>query len=258
MMASKEKIAAVVGVMCEAFNRKATPVTFKAYEIALTDIGDESLTEAGNAVLRGTGEFMPTPGQLRQLCLTGGKSYESRADIAWHEFDRAVSLEGADRTVTFADGLINATARLCGGWIRCCEKSGDDYFVWLKKEFKQTYIRLCETGASAEMRGPLTGRLEMANSGFPDETLKQLKAYTGAEPVVVGTSQQVIAPPTEPRKHRTIGIYASTGPNRVARDQPAPKQLPPPTDEDRAIAAQIAAKRAQLGYDRDKPQQESP
>lgn len=199
-MANKEKVAAVVGMLCEAFNRKPTPLTYKAYMIALADIGDASLDDAGNAVLRGSCDFMPTPGQLRTLCLTGGVTYAARAEIAWHEFDRAVSVHGGDTSVTFADGLINATARLCGGWIQCCEKTGDDYFVWLQKQFKQCYAQLCESGANDELRRPLCGRLELTNTAFPDRVLNQLRAYTG-KPVEVGTSQPVIAPPSEsPRR----------------------------------------------------------
>lgn len=199
-MASEKKIAAVVAMLCEAFNRKPTRATFKAYEIALSDIGDESLTEAGNQVLRSSSAFMPTPGQLRQLCLTGGTTYAGRAEIAWHEFDRAVGTIGGDKSITFADGMINATVRLLGGWIQCCEKTGDDYFIWLQKSFKQTYTRLCESGATEELRRALSGRLAKENVIFPGEILEKLSADTGLHPVEVGTSQPVIAPPTDPAK----------------------------------------------------------
>ncbi len=202
-MASKPKVAMVVAMLCEAFGRHPTKATYMAYEIALSDIGDESLTEAGNRVLRGSASFMPTPGQLRQMCLTGGTTYIGRAEVAWHEFDRAVSAVGGDKSVSFADGMINATARLLGGWIQCCEKTGDDYFVWLQKSFKQTYSRLCETGATEDLRRPLSGRLAKANAIFPDGILEKLSADTGLHPVEVGTSQPVIAPPSSPRKRVT-------------------------------------------------------
>ncbi len=202
-MATNSKIAAVITLLCEAFNRKASAATFKAYELALSDIGDESLTEAANQVLRGSSAFMPTPGQLRQLCLTGGTTYAGRAEIAWHEFDRAVSSVGGDKSVTFADGMINATVRLLGGWMQCCDKTGDDYFVWLQKAFKETYGRLCESGASEELRRPLSGRLAKANAIFPTEILEKVGAYTGLTAVRIGTSQPVIAPPSEPLKRIT-------------------------------------------------------
>lgn len=199
-MASKPKVAMVVAMLCEAFNRKPTKATYMAYEIALSDIGDDSLTEAGNQVLRASSAFMPTPGQLRQLCLTGGTTYAGRAEVAWHEFDRAVGTIGGDKSVSFADGMINATVRLLGGWIQCCEKTGDDYFVWLQKSFKQTYARLCETGASGDLRRALSGRIAKENTIFPAEILEKLSADTGLHPVAIGTSQPVIAPPTDPAK----------------------------------------------------------
>lgn len=186
-------------MLCEAFNRKPTPATYKAYEIALSDISDDALTEAGNQVLCGSSSFMPTPGQLRQLCLTGGTSYAGRAEIAWHEFDKTVGCIGGDKSVTFADGIINATVRLLGGWIQCCDKTGDDYFVWLQKSFKETYARLCESGTTEEMRQPLSGRIAKENAIFPDRILDKLGAYTG-ETLRIGTSQPVIAAPTEAPK----------------------------------------------------------
>jgi hypothetical protein len=196
-MASKPKIAAVVGTLCEAYNRHPTALTFKAYEIALSHVSDDDLDAATTRLLCSPSGFMPTPGQLRQAAVTGGATFEARADIAWHEFDRAVSMEGSDHSVTFDDGIINATVRLLGGWIHCCEKCGDDYFVWLKKSFKETYVRLCNSGRiSEELRRPLTGRTEIANSQFPDRILGKLNAYTG-ETLRIGTSQPVLAPPVD-------------------------------------------------------------
>ncbi len=105
--------------------------------------------------------------------------------------------------MSFADGMINATVRLLGGWIQCCEKTGDDYFVWLQKSFKETYGRLCESGATEELRRPLGGRLAKENAIFPTEILEKVGAYTGLAIVNIGTSQPVIAPPSEPTKRIT-------------------------------------------------------
>ena len=66
-MASKAKLAAVVGVLCEAFGRKPTAATFTAYEIACGDVSDEQLDAAGHAALRRTGSFMPTPGSYYDM-----------------------------------------------------------------------------------------------------------------------------------------------------------------------------------------------
>lgn len=195
-MATRQKIGAVVAVLCEAFNRKPSKATFTAYEAALSDVSDELLTKAGNAALVSSREFMPTPGQLRELAVTGGIGYEVRADVAWVEFDRAVSRHGADHSVTFADGLINATVRLIGDWVWCCERTGDDYSVWLRSAFKETYKRLCTGGASESLRQPLMGRLWRENAGFAAERLATLKANTG-QVCGITTSQPVLLPPTE-------------------------------------------------------------
>lgn len=194
-MASREKIGVVVTMLAEAFGRKSTVPMLEAYTIGLGDLTDSQVDLAGTRALTSPGGFMPTPGQLRQLAITGGTSYEGRAEIAWLEFDRAVASKGGDYSVTFTDGLINATVRLCGGWIQCCEKSGDDYAVWLQKQFKETYTRLCSSGASEDLRRGFAGRLEIANGNYGNE-LKKFAAYTG-EQVTIATSQPVIAGPTE-------------------------------------------------------------
>jgi hypothetical protein len=197
-MATKEKIVAVVAMLCEAFNRKPTPATYKAYEIALSDIDDEFVTSAGNVVLTSSREFMPNPGQLRELAVTGGIGYEQRAERAWLEFDRAVIGEGADHSVSFADGLINATVRLLGDWGFCATRSGDEYAVWLRKQFLET-----STGTYAHRQyrniydSRLIGSMYRQNAmNFSAEELQQL-ARSGANiglPVNVTTSQPILLP----------------------------------------------------------------
>ena len=195
-MVNREKVGVIVTMLCEAFGRKATGSMLEAYCIGLNGLSDEQLDIAGTAALGGSGSFMPTPGQLRQLALCGGTTYEGRAEIAWREFDRAVGGYGGDYSVTFADGLINATLRLCGGWISNAEKCGDAYFVWLQKQFKETYIRLCQSGTSEEMRRGFSGRLEYENAGYTTEQLAKYNAYTGAR-LTIETAQPVIAGPTD-------------------------------------------------------------
>jgi hypothetical protein len=88
-MATKEKIVAVVAMLCEAFNRKPTPATYKAYEIALSDVDDELVTSAGNVALTSSREFMPTPGQLREMAVTGGSATSSGPSVpGWNSIGR--------------------------------------------------------------------------------------------------------------------------------------------------------------------------
>lgn len=199
-MATPKKIAACIGVLCEAFNRKPTAVVFKAYEIAFNGISDDLLDSATNAALTNAGDFMPPPGKLRELAVTGGIGYEARAERAWLEFDKAVSRHGADSSVSFEDGLINATVRLCGDWVPCCNRIGDDYAVWLRRQFMETYSRLCTGGASESLRQPLMGALWRENQMWPDELLKKLPRVNTGQVVSVGTSQPVLLPPSEAPK----------------------------------------------------------
>lgn len=203
MASNTEAIGKCLLILSGAFRVELDDPAAEAYHIGLEGLTPEQLSVATKAVLQSSEHrFMPTPGQLRQAALTGGGSFEGRADIAWHEFDRCVASHGGDHSVSFADGLINATVALLGGWIHCCEKAGDDYFIWLQKTFKATYVRLCEAGrVSPELLRPHPGRYELANAGFPNRVLDQLAADTGRLHVI-GTSQPVIAGPAEPAERR--------------------------------------------------------
>ena len=111
-MASKETIADIVTVLAEAFGRQSSKTMIAAYAMALDDLSDEQVLAAGRSLLRSTREFMPTPGQMREVAVTGGAGAEARCDAAWLVFDKAVRMLGADKSVNFRDGLINATVRL--------------------------------------------------------------------------------------------------------------------------------------------------
>lgn len=202
-MATDKKIAAVVAMLCEAFNRKPSAATYKVYEIALAGVSDELLDSAASTAIASNADFMPTPGRLRELALTGGIGYESRAERAWLEFDRAVLGHGADHSVTFADGLINAACRLIGDWKFCCGRAGDDYEIWLRKQFLETYQRLCVDGTNEDLRLPLVGNLERENMlrFGPAQMAEYQKAHPRencGQVVLIGTKQPVLFPPSKP------------------------------------------------------------
>jgi Domain of unknown function (DUF6475) len=209
----RKAVGECVGLLAGSYRIEVDALLLEAYRIGLDGLTPQQIRAATAKVLQSGGEFMPRPGQLRQFGLTGGVSFEARADVAWHEFDRAVASHGGDHSVSFADGLINATVNLLGGWILCCDKSGDDYFVWLQKSFQETYVRLCQSpNVSDELRRPLVGRYQLQNAGFPDRVLNQLAAYTG-EPVEIKTSQPVLLPPVSAPKR--IERAATDGPKRL-------------------------------------------
>jgi hypothetical protein len=199
-MASKTKVCAVVGMLCESYRQKSTAALYRGYEIALEDISDAALDMAATQALRSDAEWMPRPGQLRAMAIGGtGGGFDTRADVAWLEFDRAVGSHGGDHSVSFADGLINATVRLLGGWVWCCERVGDDYGVWLRRNFRETYTRLCNERVAADLCAPLSGRLARDNSQFPNDVLAHFGQRVNVGQVChVPTSQPVIVGPSSP------------------------------------------------------------
>ncbi|TWU27396.1 DUF6475 domain-containing protein [Bythopirellula polymerisocia] len=192
-----EIIARAVAILASSIRIEVDEFLLESYRIALQDVAPEKIERAIEIVLQGDFQFMPTPGRLRFIARSGVASLEYRADIAWHEFDQAVGRYGGDCSVSFDDGLINATVRSLGGWPYCCEKTGDDYNVWLKKEFKETYCRLwsCDD-VSSDLRAPLTGRLALANSGYAEDELGKYKAFTGGIESIP-TEQPVLLPPSD-------------------------------------------------------------
>ncbi len=202
-MASKEKIFALVGMLCETFGRKPTKATYTGYHIGLGDLSDAQIDLAGTVALRQNRQFMPPPGELREIALTGGESLASMAESAWREFDAAVGRYGGDYSVSFADGIINAVIRHLGGWVWCCSRGGDDYHVWLRRSFVEAYSRFVrEGGASEELRGPHFGRIWQNNAGISREVFRFPRAnYTG-DVVTIGTNRNVLQGPSD--AHRLL------------------------------------------------------
>lgn len=210
----RKAVGECVGLLAGSFRVEVDALLLEAYRIGLDGLSPEQIRLATAKVLQGDFEFMPPPGKLRQLASTGGVSFEARADVAWLEFDRTVGAKGGDYSVSFEDGLINATVAMLGGWIFCCEKTGDDYFVWLQKQFKETYVRLCNAPkVSEELRRPLVGRLEVQNGCFPNELLEAMDGVYTGQPLLIRTSQPVMLPPAEGR--RRIERVATEGPKRI-------------------------------------------
>lgn len=190
-MASKETIADIVTVLAEAFGRQSSKTMIAAYAMALDDLSDEQVLAAGRSLLRSTREFMPTPGQMREVAVTGGAGAEARCDAAWLVFDKAVRMLGADKSVNFRDGLINATVRLLGGWQRVCALEGENFDKWLRKDFAAKYAGLLAQPPAADVSGYLPGNLERQNGHWiGKEYGSGGKRYELPAPEEVGCSYQ--------------------------------------------------------------------
>lgn len=199
-----QRITAAVATLCEAFNRKPTPATFAAYEIGLKGLSEEQVEHA-TAMALSRCKFMPVPAELRELAGTGGDSYESMAERAFHVLDKAVTSLGGDRSVNFHDGAINAAVRLLGGWQKCCDQPREEFEKWYRKDFIRTYVNVCRGGASEELRRYHGGRIEQHNEAYVGRTLRSGITYqpgmfgSGVETVAVDYVPALPAPPPTKR-----------------------------------------------------------
>lgn len=205
-----QRITAAVATLCEAFNRKPTPATFAAYEIGLKGLSEEQV-ERATAMALAKCKFMPVPAELRELAGTGGESYDSMAERAFHVLDKAVSQLGGDRSVNFHDGAINAAVRLLGGWQKCCDQPREEFEKWYRKDFLKTYVSICRGGASEELRRYHGGRIEQQNQQWVGRTLPSGITYqpgmfgSGIEAVTVDYVPALPAP--EPTKRLSDGSH---------------------------------------------------
>jgi hypothetical protein len=154
-MASDERILMVVVGLADAFGRQLSEAGQLMYLRALREVPDDALAAGADAVLHGTREFMPTPGQLRFACLNYGDSPETRAVAAWDVAHNAIRY-GAMQSVDFADKLINATIRSLGGWPRFCRRRREE-LTWVRKEFLETYRHYLERGVDDARTDVLPG-----------------------------------------------------------------------------------------------------
>ena len=197
-MASRKQVGLVVAMLAEAFGRKTTPALFEAYQIALGDVSDHAVGTAGKAALCGTGGFMPTPGQLRELALTDGRGMGSRVDEAWETLNKAIDRFGSTKSVNFRDGLINATVRTLGGWEYICQRPVEEFAKWVKRDFTATYTRLMQSGCSLDSTRYLPGAVERENAawvGKPYGNGEKLYQHPAPEEVAAPYTPLLEAPP---------------------------------------------------------------
>lgn len=145
------RVAGAVTVLAEAFQAKCTPDTIRAYEIGTRDIPVDVIEQACAAAIISQ-KWMPKVFELRTLCGVGavGVTADDRALIAWKAVRRAISTEGAYRTVIFDDPIATATVRGLGGWVRICDTpSGESLDAWLQRDFLKLYAANCAAGIEA-------------------------------------------------------------------------------------------------------------
>lgn len=166
-----------VGMLAEAFTRKATPPMIKAYQIGLNGLAPQQVERACAVALRSC-KFMPSPAELREF--SGELRMSDRAERAWIALSDAVTRHGAYKSVTFDDTVINATVLSIGGWIAVCETEVKEFDTFLRNRFLKAYESLARTGVNGQACRPLPGRYEIENAtnGYTPDS-DRVKALNG-------------------------------------------------------------------------------
>jgi len=170
---------AVLSMTAATLGRDLDEPTFEGYWDALQDLSIEDFALACTRARRER-KFFPFPVELRAL--SGEIKPECRAIHAWHACARSAASCGAWESVCFDDPLINATVRNIGGWRQLCQKSGDDFSVWARKEFERVYVQLCASGATVESCAHLVGQHELNNVPLGFEIPAPKMITTGLPP----------------------------------------------------------------------------
>lgn len=205
------KFAATISALAATFGREMDEATIQCYWLALDDLQQADINRAVKAAMK-TCKFMPSGRELRELA--GVMSPESRAVVAWEQFERAVALHGYYDSINFDDAVINATVRNLGGWEKVCCLEGDEFSKWLRKDFERVYVSLMQNGISAEQAAPLIGHSERQNRSAGYLTDGQLLLGNGEQKPLQRIEYKTGLPPhADPRLR--IGVQQQ----RVTRSQ---------------------------------------
>jgi len=229
-----------VTVLAEAFRQQATVMTFRAFDVGTVDIPIEVVEQACMRAITAC-KFMPSVFELRQLagCDSVSVTNQDRSSVAWMEIKAAVANVGGYSTVSFSDPIVNATIRGMGGWERFCEcESGEQFDVWLRKEFESLYGSLLRTGVAAEQTTPLPGLCDKSNSATGHEQRTPVANITVALPEVPKRliRGEVPKPVTRPR----LAVVENLVDSLELPEEP-PKLIPPKKSREEQIAELKAA-----------------
>ncbi len=139
----REKFCVCITALAEAFRVESSKTMLQAYWLGLNDLEITALETACWRAMREC-EFMPTAKRLRDLA--GELTPQTRAALAWEIFRRAVATIGSAGSVRFDDPVVNAVVRNLGGWISVCRLEGDQFDVWLRKDFERRYVDFLTSG----------------------------------------------------------------------------------------------------------------
>jgi hypothetical protein len=168
-----------VTALGEAFGRQVTEATVGAYDVGLRGLTDSQIAGAAAVALQRC-KFMPVPAELRELAVGAGQSFDAMSERAFLTLSETVRRKSDMDSVRFADGLINATVRILGGWEALYGETmtAERFDVWFRKDFLACYARLAKTGASPELCGYLVGGAERENAHWDGREMRHGVVYT--------------------------------------------------------------------------------
>jgi len=219
----KTTVATYIAMLCEAFARKPTKAMFMAYEAGLQGLSSAQLKVACLTSLQQNRQFMPSPGELRELGLSDGVGFESVSSRAWDCLCGGIRLVGSSGSPNFEDALINAVVRHFGGWERVCGMPTDEFEKWFRKDFEKIYLQLLRTGCSEDLRRPLVGSIERENSvyhGLPNPRTGRIYELPAVVSVPAGYAPRVPSLPAPERKLSDVPQIEFKRPPAAEADPP--------------------------------------
>ncbi|KKN29886.1 hypothetical protein LCGC14_0839640 [marine sediment metagenome] len=172
----------VIAALAATFRQEATQAVYLGYWMGLRDLALEDVKRAAIRAMR-TSKFMPAVAELRELA--GEMLPEHRAVKAWAAFKEGLRQHGYYQSVSFDDGLINATVRNLGGWMPLLERlDSEEDEKWIRKDFEWVYKAFAISGIGHEQTRPLIGYCDAENqrNGYLEALGEPVKVITGLVP----------------------------------------------------------------------------
>lgn len=134
-----EILKSLIGEYVKNWSDEELELKLRNWNAVLKDVTDEQGMAGFEKALKDQGEFMPTAGKFRQMCLASSDavSIEDDAVLAW-----AVVIKNLNQSWTpiFKDRVITAAINNLGGWVPFCRSVNDSNEPFKRKEFISFYV----------------------------------------------------------------------------------------------------------------------
>lgn len=216
---TRDEFTPAMGLLSAALARTIDRATLEAWFLILGDLTAEQLNAGIIRTLR-TYEYagLPSPALIRRNCgaqsggAQGTLAVEDRSAVAWSAIKRAVARVGGYHSIDFDDPLITATVRALGGWERICNtEAGEQFDVWLRRDFERLYASLQRTGIDATETQPLPGLIDVMNAATGHDDRSPVKRVRSGLPApAVAIRGTLPAPASKPALTPMASVAATT------------------------------------------------